>query len=63
MFAARAEQPHRRRGQRGAQRRQVGPVPLVVYTRQQRRTLGRGGADGVHAVAQRRQRLLQPLQQ
>ena len=63
MFAAGAEQPHRGGVQRSAKCGQVGAMPLPVHTRQQRGPLRRGGADGVNAVAQRRQRVVQALQQ
>ena len=63
VLATGAEQPHRRMGERRPRRREIETARRRIDPRQHRRTL-RGGGDGdAQRVAERRERLLQALQQ
>ena len=63
MLAARAEQPHRRRGERLPRGREIEAARRRLDARQHRRALrGRGDGDA-HGVAERIDGALQALQQ
>ena len=63
VFAAGAEQPHRRGLERLARRGEIRAMELPVHARQQRRPLRGGRTHGVDAVVQRAQCGMQALQQ